>query len=57
MSRTLTYAPGKGLVGLVWQTGEVLWSADAANDARVAMKGGASSTWSPRTPSMVPPIG
>jgi diguanylate cyclase (GGDEF)-like protein/PAS domain S-box-containing protein len=37
-SRELRFEPGSGLVGLVWQSGEILWSADAANDPRVAMK-------------------
>ncbi len=30
-----TFAPGHGLVGTVWQTGEPLWIADLAGDARV----------------------
>ena len=41
-SRELRFLPGMGLVGLVWQTGKVLWSADATSDPRVAMKGLAS---------------
>jgi diguanylate cyclase (GGDEF)-like protein/PAS domain S-box-containing protein len=38
VSRDLRFSPGMGLVGLVWQTGEVLWSADATHDPRVLMK-------------------
>jgi len=37
-SRDLRFPPGTGLIGLAWQSGEILWSADAANDPRVAMK-------------------
>ena len=36
-SRELRFSPGMGLIGQVWQSGEVLWSADATNDPRVAM--------------------
>jgi diguanylate cyclase (GGDEF)-like protein/PAS domain S-box-containing protein len=42
-SRELRFSPGLGLVGLVWKTGELLWSADATSDPRVAMKGLAAS--------------
>jgi len=37
-SRGLTYAPGVGLVGQAWQTGEPLWAEDIAKDSR-ARKG------------------
>jgi diguanylate cyclase (GGDEF)-like protein/PAS domain S-box-containing protein len=39
MSRTLTYAPGAGLAGRVWQSGEALWVADVNADARVSVAG------------------
>ena len=35
-SRDVTYAPGVGLTGLVWQTGQPLWSTDASKDPRVS---------------------
>ena len=35
-SRSMTYAPGVGLVGCVWQTGEPLWVSDIARDPRVS---------------------
>ena len=35
-SRTKDYAPGEGLVGHVWKTGEPLWVPDIAKDPRVA---------------------
>src|SRR5687767_13774225 len=35
-SRTMEYAPGVGLVGHVWRTGEPLWVPDIAKDPRVA---------------------
>jgi diguanylate cyclase (GGDEF)-like protein len=35
-SRTVTYAPGAGLAGLAWQSGQPVWSSDIANDPRVA---------------------
>jgi diguanylate cyclase (GGDEF)-like protein/PAS domain S-box-containing protein len=35
-SLTVEYAPGVGLVGHVWQTGEPLWVPDIGNDPRVA---------------------
>ena len=35
-SRALEFAPGVGLVGHAWSTGEPLWVADVANDPRVA---------------------
>src|SRR5512145_2419856 len=33
-SRDLSFAPGKGLVGVVWQSGEPLWIADTTADPR-----------------------
>jgi diguanylate cyclase (GGDEF)-like protein/PAS domain S-box-containing protein len=33
-SRDLSFAPSKGLVGVVWQSGEPLWIADTTNDTR-----------------------
>ena len=38
-SRTLTYGPGTGLAGRVWQSGEPLWVADVNADARVSVAG------------------
>ncbi|HSU78759.1 MAG TPA: EAL domain-containing protein, partial [Burkholderiales bacterium] len=38
-SRDLTYAPGVGIAGRVWQSGEPLWVADLHLDPRVAQKG------------------
>jgi PAS domain S-box-containing protein len=35
-SRDVTYAPGIGLMGLVWQSGEPVWASDIGNDPRVA---------------------
>ena len=35
-SRDLTYAPGVGLVGKVWQVGKAIWVADISRDGRVA---------------------
>jgi PAS domain S-box-containing protein len=37
-SGTLTYRPGMGLVGAVWQSGEPLWVGDAAGDPRAFSK-------------------
>ncbi|HEX6996482.1 MAG TPA: EAL domain-containing protein [Gammaproteobacteria bacterium] len=37
-SRQTTYAPGAGLVGLVWETAEPLWVADLTTDERVLRK-------------------
>jgi signal transduction protein with GAF and PtsI domain len=37
-SRNVTYAPGVGLIGLVWQTGEPLWVADVERDPRASRK-------------------
>jgi len=34
-SRKLAYIPGVGLAGKVWQSGEPMWVADVARDARV----------------------
>ena len=33
--RSLAYAPGRGLVGMAWASGEPLWSADVTRDPRV----------------------
>jgi len=35
-SRSVTYAPGAGLAGRVWQSGEPLWLADIGKDLRAA---------------------
>ncbi|HMH19970.1 MAG TPA: EAL domain-containing protein [Burkholderiales bacterium] len=35
-SHELTYAPGAGLAGRAWQTGQPVWVADIAKDGRVA---------------------
>jgi diguanylate cyclase (GGDEF)-like protein/PAS domain S-box-containing protein len=35
-SRELTYAPGAGLAGRAWQTGQPVWAADITKDGRVA---------------------
>jgi diguanylate cyclase (GGDEF)-like protein/PAS domain S-box-containing protein len=35
-SRDITYAPGAGLAGRAWQTGQPVWAADIAKDGRVA---------------------
>src|SRR5712691_6023185 len=35
-SRDVTYAPGVGLTGLVWQSGQPLWSTDVSKDPRVS---------------------
>jgi PAS domain S-box-containing protein len=35
-SRDVTYAPGVGLAGQVWQSGKPLWASDIFKDARVA---------------------
>lgn len=37
-SRNLTYAPGVGLVGMAWQSGQPLWIADLYSDARVSQR-------------------
>jgi diguanylate cyclase (GGDEF)-like protein/PAS domain S-box-containing protein len=37
-SRRVTYAPGVGLIGIVWQTGDPLWVADVARDPRASRK-------------------
>jgi len=37
-SRKVTYAPGVGLIGVAWQTGEPLWVADVARDPRASRK-------------------
>jgi diguanylate cyclase (GGDEF)-like protein/PAS domain S-box-containing protein len=37
-SRELTYKPGVGLVGIVWQSGEPIWVPDVTQDARVWQK-------------------
>jgi len=38
-SRDLTFAPGVGLVGSVWRSGETLWLADSTGDPRALRKG------------------
>ncbi|MGH8642067.1 MAG: EAL domain-containing protein, partial [Burkholderiales bacterium] len=43
-SRTLTYGPGVGLAGRVWQSGEPLWVADINTDARVSAAGRAGES-------------
>src|SRR5712691_6572439 len=35
-SRSVTYAPGAGLAGRVWQSGQPLWLADVGKDVRAA---------------------
>src|SRR5262249_50789834 len=35
-SRDISYAPGVGLAGRVWQSARPLWASDLAKDARVA---------------------
>jgi diguanylate cyclase (GGDEF)-like protein/PAS domain S-box-containing protein len=35
-ARLMSYQPGVGLIGKAWQGGEPLWTADSANDPRVA---------------------
>src|SRR5690349_8105948 len=37
-SRGITYRPGQGIAGKVWQSGEPLWVADITQDARVSQK-------------------
>jgi diguanylate cyclase (GGDEF)-like protein/PAS domain S-box-containing protein len=37
-SRELTYAPGKGLTGSAWQSGEPRWTADVQRDPRVSAR-------------------
>jgi diguanylate cyclase (GGDEF)-like protein/PAS domain S-box-containing protein len=39
LSRDMTYAPGVGLAGRVWQSGQLLWVADVNKDARVSAAG------------------
>src|SRR5690606_23743788 len=43
-SKEATFAPGTGLVGLVWQTAEPLWVADLAAETRVQRKDIAART-------------
>jgi diguanylate cyclase (GGDEF)-like protein/PAS domain S-box-containing protein len=43
-SRGMTYAPGQGVVGRVWQSGEPLWIPDLTRDERVARTGLAVET-------------
>ena len=38
VSREATFAPGAGLVGRVWQSGEPIWVADFSSDPRVVQK-------------------
>ncbi|HET7766102.1 MAG TPA: diguanylate cyclase, partial [Burkholderiales bacterium] len=37
-SRRVTYTPGVGIAGIVWQTGEPLWVADVEHDSRASRK-------------------
>jgi diguanylate cyclase (GGDEF)-like protein/PAS domain S-box-containing protein len=37
-SRRVTYTPGVGIAGIVWQTGEPLWVADVEHDPRASRK-------------------
>ncbi len=41
-SRELTYRPGVGLSGRVWQSGQPLWSTDISKDSRSSSASGAS---------------
>jgi diguanylate cyclase (GGDEF)-like protein len=43
-SGELTYGPGAGLVGTVWQSGEPLWLPDSTEDPRALRKGISRST-------------
>ena len=43
-SRSMVFAPGTGLVGRVWQTGEPLWVPDFGNDPRVVQQALARET-------------
>ena len=43
-SRDMVYAPGTGLVGRVWQSGEPLWVPDITRDERVARTALAQAT-------------
>ena len=43
-SRTVTYKPGTGMVGTVWQTREPLWVPDITQDPRVARPALAKAT-------------
>jgi diguanylate cyclase (GGDEF)-like protein/PAS domain S-box-containing protein len=38
-SRGISYAPGVGLAGRVWQSGEPIWASDINQDSRVAQTG------------------
>jgi diguanylate cyclase (GGDEF)-like protein/PAS domain S-box-containing protein len=42
-SREIRYAPGVGLAGRVWQSGQPLWATDITQDARVGQAGLARS--------------
>jgi diguanylate cyclase (GGDEF)-like protein/PAS domain S-box-containing protein len=44
LSRVVTYKPGAGMVGTVWQTREPLWVPDIGHDPRVARRSLAQST-------------
>ncbi|MDH4190561.1 MAG: EAL domain-containing protein [Betaproteobacteria bacterium] len=35
-SRDIVYSPGVGLIGIVWQTGQPIWSSDLYEDVRVS---------------------
>jgi PAS domain S-box-containing protein len=37
-SRQLVFRPGEGLAGIIWQTGEPIWSSDTSRDTRVLGK-------------------
>ena len=43
-SKELAVAPGAGLIGTVWQSGEPLWVADTVSDARAMRKAVAEET-------------
>ena len=37
-SRRLVFHPGEGLAGIIWETGEPIWSSDTSRDSRVLGK-------------------
>jgi diguanylate cyclase (GGDEF)-like protein/PAS domain S-box-containing protein len=42
-SRQVSYAPGDGLIGRVWQSAEAIWAADLSKDERSLDKAGAQA--------------